>query len=241
MRILIIRHGDPNYEIDGLTDKGKIEAELLCAHLEKENINAIYSSPLGRARLTALPTAIKKGLEVKCLDWLREFTYAKVQVPYLDKLKNPWDFLPEFVNDHPEIYDRNGWRGVDFIKESKYAEEYDNVIAQLDNLIESHGYNRNGVIYDAVKSNHDTIAIFCHHGLGSLLVSHLLNCSPFSISQNGCMLTSSVTTFYSEERIEGKAQFRMNGFADISHLAKADEPPAFAARFCECFEDDTRH
>lgn len=241
MRILIIRHGDPDYEIDGLTDKGKREAELLASHLEKENINAIYSSPLGRAYLTALPTAKKKALEVERLDWLREFTYAKVQVPYRDTPKNPWDFMPEFVNEHPEIFDRGGWREVPFIKNSEYAKQYDNVTRELDRLIESHGYKRNGIIYDAVNSNHDTIAIFCHHGLGSLLVSHLLNCSPFSISQNGCMLTTSVTTFYTEERTEGKAFFRMNGFGDLSHLQKADEPPAFAARFCECFEDDTRH
>ena len=178
---------------------------------------------------------------VDCRDWLREFEYVKVQPEYWGKPKSPWDFWPEFIAEFPEMYDRNGWREVPVIKNSSYAKEHDNVISQFDKLLESHGYKRNGVIYDAVKSNHDTIAIFCHHGLGSLLVAHLLNCSPFSISQNGCMLTSSVTTFYTEERREGKAQFRMNGFADISHLAKADEPPAFAARFCECFEDDTRH
>ena len=29
MKILIIRHGDPDYTIDSLTEKGKTEAELL--------------------------------------------------------------------------------------------------------------------------------------------------------------------------------------------------------------------
>jgi probable phosphoglycerate mutase len=56
MKILIIRHGDPNYEIDGLTEKGKIEAELLSKRITKERIDAFYCSPLGRARLTAAPT-----------------------------------------------------------------------------------------------------------------------------------------------------------------------------------------
>ncbi len=241
MRILIIRHGDPDYEIDGLTEKGQKEAELLAKHFEGEKMDAIYCSPYGRARLTAKPTADKKQLDVICKEWLREFDYVKVQLPYLDHPKSTWDFLPEFIADYPEIFDRNGWREVPFIKETDYAKEHDNVIAEFDRLLESHGYRRNGIIYDAVKSNHDTIAIFCHHGLGSLLVAHLLNCSPFSISQNACMLTSSVTTFYSEERREGKAQFRMNGFSDISHLRASNEPPAFAARFCECFDDDTRH
>ena len=33
------------------------------------------------------------------------------------------------------------------------------------------------------------------------------------------------------ERRQGIAYFRMNGFADISHLYANDEPPSFAARF----------
>ena len=33
MRILIIRHGDPDYSIDSLTERGWIEAELLSKRL----------------------------------------------------------------------------------------------------------------------------------------------------------------------------------------------------------------
>ena len=35
MRILIIRHGDPDYAIDGLTEKGKVEVELLAKKMAK--------------------------------------------------------------------------------------------------------------------------------------------------------------------------------------------------------------
>ena len=56
MRIIIVRHGEPNYAIDGLTERGAIEAELVANRLVKENISKIYCSPLGRARLTAKPT-----------------------------------------------------------------------------------------------------------------------------------------------------------------------------------------
>ena len=35
MRILIIRHGDPDYEHDSLTEKGWREAALLADKLEK--------------------------------------------------------------------------------------------------------------------------------------------------------------------------------------------------------------
>ena len=58
---------------------------------------------------------------------------------------------------------------------------------------------------------------------------------------NFVALPTSVTTLITEERQKGIATFRTQQFGDISHLYVADEEPAFAARFCECFEDDTRH
>ena len=42
MKILIVRHGDPNYEIDGLTEKGQREVALLADRLGRENITAAY-------------------------------------------------------------------------------------------------------------------------------------------------------------------------------------------------------
>lgn len=40
MRILIIRHGDPDYEKDSLTQKGWHEAELLADKMEKTDVTA---------------------------------------------------------------------------------------------------------------------------------------------------------------------------------------------------------
>lgn len=59
MKLLIIRHGDPDYVHDTLTEKGKREAELLSRMLVKEKIDFIYCSPLGRAKETCAYTAEK--------------------------------------------------------------------------------------------------------------------------------------------------------------------------------------
>ena len=56
MKILLIRHGDPDYTIDSLTEKGWREAKLLSNRLEKLEIRDFYVSPLGRARATVQPT-----------------------------------------------------------------------------------------------------------------------------------------------------------------------------------------
>ena len=63
MRILIIRHGDPDYKNDTLTEKGKREAQLLANRLKKEKIDRVYTSPLGRAKDTCAYTAKALGKE----------------------------------------------------------------------------------------------------------------------------------------------------------------------------------
>ncbi len=49
MKLLIIRHGDPDYTIDSLTEKGHREAEMLAERIAPMDIAAYYVSPLGRA------------------------------------------------------------------------------------------------------------------------------------------------------------------------------------------------
>ena len=56
MRILLIRHGDPDYENDSLTEKGRREAHMLASRLINERIDYIYTSTMGRAMETAKPT-----------------------------------------------------------------------------------------------------------------------------------------------------------------------------------------
>ena len=240
MKILIIRHADPDYSIDSITEKGKRERTLLTERLKKENISAIYSSPLGRARHTIEPTAMHFGITPVLCDWLREFEYPKIKVPYLEKEKNAWDLLPTFMNDNPLLY-TSEWKNVDFIKNSDVPEAYDNVIKGFNEALSRHGYTQNGACYDVANSNRDTIVFACHFGLGAILVSHLFNTSPYTIWQHSFLAPSSVSVFYTEERLDGKASFRCSALGDISHLYYGNEEPSFSGRFCECFLDETRH
>ena len=65
MKIIFIRHGEPNYEIDSLTEKGWREAELLSKRTAKWNVTDFYCSPLGRAKDTASFTLKNAGREAK--------------------------------------------------------------------------------------------------------------------------------------------------------------------------------
>ena len=239
MRLLIIRHADPDYAIDSLTEKGHREAALLSERLAKEKIDAFYVSPLGRARDTAGYTLRKMGREATVCDWLREFP-AVIDKPN-EKEEIAWDWLPADWTKHPEFFDRDAWMHRPEMAAGNVPAIYANVCAGLDTLLESHGYKREGSYYRAVRANRDTVAFFCHFGLECVLLSHLLNVSPMILWHGFCAAPSSVTTLYTEEREEGIAYFRTAAFGDTSHLYVADEPPAFSARFCETFDSDERH
>ena len=240
MRLLLIRHGDPDYTVDSLTEKGHVEARLLAERIAAMDIKAYYTSPLGRARDTAEYTLEKAGRKAEVLDWAREF-----DVPVDDGAggkRLAWDFLPEQWTEITDYYDKYKWTEVKIMKDADIRSGVEKVYSGLDKLLESHGYRREGRIYRAVSPNEDTVALFCHFGVTCVMLSHLLGISPVLLWHGTIAAPTSVTTLVTEERREGKAVFRMTGFGDVSHLYKYGEPPAFAGRFCEMYSNkEQRH
>ena len=125
MKILIVRHGDPNYEIDGLTERGKIEAELLSERLIKETDPQFYCSILGRARLTVVPTLERLGAVAEYCDWLQEFSYERIATPDGNCEHLAWDLMPAWLRDFPALYLPNEWKKVPMIRESGIPKAYD--------------------------------------------------------------------------------------------------------------------
>lgn len=76
MNIYIVRHAEPDYSIDSLTEKGWREAALLGKRLEKITPAYYYVSPLGRAKDTASFTLRAVGASAEEMDWLREFDHG---------------------------------------------------------------------------------------------------------------------------------------------------------------------
>lgn len=241
MKLIIIRHGDPNYEIDSLTEKGWKEAELLSEKISRMTVDAFYVSPLGRAKDTASLTLKKMNRTAEECPWLREF-HAPVTDEETGEKRIPWDMLPEYWTKFPEYYSRYEWFSTARMKSGDVISEAERVYAGIDDIIERHGYKREGNIYRAVRPNRETVVLFCHFGVECVMLGHLLGISPVLLWHGFCAAPTSVTTLVTEERREGTAYFRMSSFGDISHLYAAGEEPAFAARFCETYDDfNERH
>lgn len=232
MRVLIIRHGDPYYPTDSLTEKGYREAELLSEKLKNEGITNIYFSPHGRAQLTAEPTAKKTGIKPIMLEWLREFPAQlewEYNTDYFKNMKSPWNMPPELWTNDDKIYNIQQWKNSEILKGSKVAQTYEYVCGKFDKLLAEHGFVRNGGYYDITEkgeNNTDTIALFCHFGLGTSLIAHVLNMPLISAWNSIFLPTSSVTTLYMERHINDRpiAHGIFAGIGDTSHLYAGNEP-----------------
>ncbi len=235
MRLLIIRHGDPDYKRDSLTQKGRREAELLAGRLVKEGISYFYVSPLGRAQDTAAPTLEKVGRTAMEYKWLREF-HAPITRPDRGEGSIVWDWLPSDWTKREGFFRRDLWYMEQELLDGHVKEEYDWVVTGFDTLLAEHGYVRDGDVYRVEHPNSETLAFFCHLGVECVLLSHLMNVSPMILWHHTFIAPASVTAVYTEERRRGIADFRVQSLGDLSHLYAAGEAPSTSGKFCETYD-----
>ena len=232
MKILIVRHGEPDYSIDSLTEKGWREANLLANRMAELDIADFYVSPLGRARDTAKPTLERMGREAEVLPWLKEF-HGKIINPNNAEPRIPWNLAPQYWTRQPDMYDKDEWREHALYRSGNVKEVYDETAQGMDALLSKYGYIRDGAIYRCEKNSDKTIVLFCHFALGMTILSHMLGVSPVVMWHSFFMPTSSVTTLITEERIPGEVYFKCMQVGDTSHLYAGGEPVSHSGLYQE--------
>lgn len=259
MRLIFIRHAEPDYARDSLTAKGFREAGLLSQRIKNWNVTAFYTSPKGRAKDTAAPTLkILNRTALEC-GWLREFTYP------IDASLHPvgksicWDMTPDYLDAHPILFNPDRWIEDPLMQSGQIDSIYRSVCQEFDALLASYGYVQKGFLYqsppDRLPTNHymnyngntledmkecrtddTTLVFFCHLGVMMVLMSHLLHISFCALTHGFFVAPSSVTVLASEERIPGSAFFRAQVVGDTSHLSAANEPVSYYGYFTSPFQ-----
>lgn len=285
MKLIFIRHAEPDYAQDSLTQKGFREAELLARRTKNWRVTQFYCSPLGRAQATAAPTLSLHGVslsvrfpdpapDVICAPdcahaivypWLREFEAPIDPALHPDNARTkgakriPWDFTPEFLRDNPILFDKERWFEAPILQNSDVKAQYEWVCGGLDGLLSRHGYERDGLCYKTCASgrasndfmaydgntaehlkqapqDEPVIVCFCHLGVMMVMLSHLINTSPY-VLLHGCFVPpASVTILSAEKRTLGHAYFRIQSMGDTSHLTSAGEPVSYYGGFAAPFQ-----
>ena len=176
MRILFIRHGDPDYEQDCLTELGHKQVKVGAQRLLEEGIEEIYCSPLGRARQTAQAFSEASGIsEIKILDFMQEIRFGCEGELY-DNKWNPWLGVNALVREGKNLQTPQ-WREYPVFKNNYATEDTDKIAVEADKWLAGLGYQREGLYYrnNRKDDKEKTIAIFCHGGSGSAFMAHVLN------------------------------------------------------------------
>ena len=202
MYLFFVRHGQPDYDRDAITEYGKAEAQALSGRFALLGLDKIYSSTMGRAMMTADFTAKELGLPVNGVDFAREDLAIKDFAVKTDDGIYRWCFLvkkiiSEFRSeevkklgdkwyDSPLFADTNFKNGVLRVKKA--------VTGFMDEL--GYRYDEKRGTYAAVKHIYDRVALFAHEGFFMIFASCLLNIPyPVVSTMFQRMSTSTVTVF----------------------------------------------
>lgn len=209
MEILLIRHGDPDYANDTLTEKGLREARQLAEGLREVQIDRIYVSPLGRARATVAPMAQAKRLEPVVLDWLRERGIKRGPV-YL------WEAPGSMFLERPTLPGVSDWQLPEGAM-PEGAEQFSRVRGGFDALMGELGYAREGHGYRVVRHSEERVALLCHKGVVLTMLADMLHWALPAVFVSLHIHPTGVTRLEMVE--EGSfAHWKALAINDLSHL-----------------------
>ena len=176
MRIVFVRHGEPDYTHDCLTEQGKLQALAAAERLREEGIEEIFSSPLGRAAETAAATAELLKLPVKTLDYMRELHWGSTDGTPLPSDGHPWDLADLLAGEGWDLTNP-GWREHPYFRNNRVTENADMVARKTDEWLLSLGYERSGACYRCIRPDdrQKTVALFSHGGSSAAAMGHILN------------------------------------------------------------------
>lgn len=238
MKLIFIRHAEPDYEHDSLTEKGKREAACLVKRVSSWKVTDFYCSPMGRAKETAAPTLKVMGRKAETREWLHEFDRIRFADPESDDPSVIWDRMPEELNAEPDYFDRDKWTETSRLRGTGIAAYYEETCRSADALLLKYGYRRDGLIYRiSPDADRDAVVVcFCHLGVTLAILSHLLNVSPYVLWQGFFIAPASVTVVGTEERDHENAYFRTERMGDTMHLRDGGEDISYYGLFDEPFQ-----
>lgn len=180
MLLFYIRHGDPIYEPDSLTEQGYKQAEALVSRMERCAPKKIFASSSNRAILTAKPTCEALGTQMEILDWCNE-SHAAATFWYKDESCSSWIFAHPttkrlLASNEIRALDREWYKHPFFSEKLPHLQQgIDRIQGHTDAFMLSLGYRHVENGYISERPNDDRVALFAHQGFGLAFLSALLD------------------------------------------------------------------
>lgn len=221
MYLYLIRHGDPNYALDCLTERGKLQAAAVAQRLQHAGITQVYSSPMGRAKETAQYTCDLLGLPMQIEPWsheilndhIRSTGFPEGEPTVLYRVQNSF-YLENGMYDLPfsQSADAPGFRETEIaLAQKEIVEGGRDFLARL-------GYREENGLYRIENPNEERVALFCHGCFLFTWMAELLHI-PLHVAWAGFSFThTGVTVLRFSNNKNGVTSPRCLTCSDISHL-----------------------
>lgn len=219
MLLYIVRHGDPIYETDTLTERGKIQAEAVGKRIFDAKVDRIFSSPYGRAKETADPACRLLGIEKNIEEWAHEIEDERL-TPFPDGEMKSISFVQNtYFRENGNIdlpyertYECSGIKESQMEKAVKYIETHGK------EFLERLGYKEENGIYRILRNNEEKVALFCHTAMARAWISVLLHI-PIHIMWSSFQMThTGVTVIEFKNNPNGVTAPSCLCYSDVSHL-----------------------
>lgn len=228
MLLYIVRHGDPDYATDSLTEKGILQAEAVGKRLSKAGINKIFSSPMGRARQTAQPLCRMLELEYSVEEWTHEIG-QEMFASHPDGRRTSMGGIPSYC------FRENGGIDLPFEREMEAPvlneTQMDTVFPYLEengrDFLERLGYKEENGVYRIIRPNDDRVALFCHAGFARAWISRLLHIPAHIMWAGFNYCHTGVTILDFKNYASGFTAPRCMCYSDMSHYHTEDLPPLY--------------
>lgn len=182
MRLIFVRHGEPDNANGCLTPLGVKQAEVLVDRLLAEGITEIHSSALARAIKTAEPIARRLGLEIVEHPFINEIGGAPIDGVELPENGHPWRMAKHLAANGWDLM-RTDWQSAEPYCHSKIVEGYNRVAEGIDSFLLECGFIREGKYYRVGEKTKKTVAIFSHCGSSTAAISRIFNIPlPFALT-----------------------------------------------------------
>ena len=230
MRIIFVRHGEPDYACDCLTETGRRQAAAAAERLAGEGIDGIWTSPMGRAAETAEFTARRLGLPVRTLDFMHEVSWGGVQAEDVPEEGHPWTLADRMITREDFDFYANDWRKHPYFAENAITRDYGRVAAAFDGFLREHGYAHEGTRFRCETEARETVAVFSHGGSGACVLAHLLALPlPYVCTVMPYDYTSVIILNFPVRPGE-YVHPRIELFNDTAHIRGGAEGPKFQAK-----------
>lgn len=218
VNLYFIRHGDPDYEHDSLTELGHRQAELTSLALKDIPFDLVFFSPIGRAQVTGRYLTDKIHKEPIVLPFVSEAVAWHAIAMYSEELKrDSWIYQDtSYLQKLKELQNDDNWYNQ---FPPKFKEGIETINNQIDEwlLTINIKHDRKNKTYTAIGDVPKNIIIFAHEGAGTRFICSILDLNyAYFITNYPRLDCCSINQF--EINCDGKTPIKIIKYNDSKHL-----------------------